>query len=239
MFHSENSSLVREYANEKLVIEAWGKDSLRVRSTMRACLEDQNWALASQRERRDTRNLHPRRRVRLDHQRPDYRARRSERADHVRLTRSGEVLLQEFMRVRFGNMEKGDGQIDEAAVAYFNSALSIYPREFKPIWGGDYALDRPLRIARGGKALRDGPVSAWLPESEKLRPGIGPTQFASLSSLRVIESRLWVSLEQSGDWQSLVRKELHRMDGDYPPSSSTIGLPQATSLPRFSRTMRR
>ena len=51
------------------------------------------------------------------------------------LNRKGEVLLEEFMRVRLGNMESGDGQIDKAAVTYFNSALSIYPREFKS-WAG-------------------------------------------------------------------------------------------------------
>ena len=48
------------------------------------------------------------------------------------LNQKGEILLEEFMRVRLGNMEKGDGQIDQAAITYFNSALSIYPREFKP-----------------------------------------------------------------------------------------------------------
>ena len=56
------------------------------------------------------------------------------------LNQKGEIVLEEFMRVRLGNMEKGDGQIDQAAITYFNSALSIYPREFKPTLGGDYAL---------------------------------------------------------------------------------------------------
>jgi len=45
MFHRENSSLVREYAGEKLVIEPWGNDSLRVRSTMRRDFEEDEWAL--------------------------------------------------------------------------------------------------------------------------------------------------------------------------------------------------
>jgi alpha-D-xyloside xylohydrolase len=56
------------------------------------------------------------------------------------LNQKGEVLLQEFMRVRLGNMQRGDDQVDPASVTYFNSALSIYPREFKPILGGDYSL---------------------------------------------------------------------------------------------------
>ena len=37
-------------------------------------------------------------------------------------------------------MTSGTGQVDQAAVSYFNSALTIYPREFKPIIGGDYSL---------------------------------------------------------------------------------------------------
>ena len=139
MFHSANSSLVRDYANEKLVIEAWGKDSLRVRGTMRACLEDQNWALLP-RESAETPEIS----ISSDGSASITNGRITARVDpRGQITFSNqkrEVLLQEFMRVRLGNMEKGDGQIDEAAIAYFNSALTIYPREFKPIWGGDYAL---------------------------------------------------------------------------------------------------
>ena len=45
MLRRENNALVREYASETLVIEPWGKDSLRVRSTMRSSLDEQDWAL--------------------------------------------------------------------------------------------------------------------------------------------------------------------------------------------------
>ena len=45
MLYRENNALVREFAGEKLIIEPWGRDSLRVRSTMRAALEDEDWAL--------------------------------------------------------------------------------------------------------------------------------------------------------------------------------------------------
>ena len=45
MFILENGSLAREYAGEKLVIEPWGKDGLRVRSTMRPAFEGEAWAL--------------------------------------------------------------------------------------------------------------------------------------------------------------------------------------------------
>ena len=139
MFRSENSLLVREYANERLVIEAWGKDSLRVRSTMTACFEDQDWALVP-RENAET----PKISIQGDGSASITNGRITARVDPrgqiAFVDRKGEVLLEEFMRVRLGNMESGDGQIDKAAVTYFNSALSIYPREFKPILGGDYTL---------------------------------------------------------------------------------------------------
>jgi len=139
MFDRENSSLVREYAGEKLIIEPWGKDSLRVRSTMRPAFDDEDWALLP-RERAEEPEISIRGDgfASITHGR--ITARVDPRGQIAFLNQKGEILLEEFMRVRLGNMEKGNGQIDQAAVTYFNSALSIYPREFKPTLGGDYAL---------------------------------------------------------------------------------------------------
>ncbi|MBV9488325.1 MAG: glycoside hydrolase family 31 protein [Verrucomicrobia bacterium] len=142
MFHQQNSSLVREFAGETLVIQPWGKDGLRVRSTMRASFEDEDWALLP--ERHSTPAV-PAEVVipgdgsaSLTHGR--ITARVDPRGQITFLNQKGDVLLQEFMRVRLGNPQRGDEQVDPAAVAYFNSALSIYPREFKAILGGDYAV---------------------------------------------------------------------------------------------------
>jgi alpha-D-xyloside xylohydrolase len=138
MFHQEDSSLVREYAGETLVIQPWGKDSLRVRSTMRPGFENEGWALlpggrtespeivigdasASITHGGITAHIDPRGQIRF-------------------LNQKGNILLQEFIRVRLGNMQAGDGKIDQEAIKYFNSALKIYPREFKPILGGDYSI---------------------------------------------------------------------------------------------------
>ncbi|MBV8280020.1 MAG: family 31 glucosidase, partial [Verrucomicrobia bacterium] len=139
MFHQENNSLVREYAGETLVIQPWGDDGLRVRSTMRPGFEDQDWALlpgariqaagivvsndgsASITNGRITARIDPRGQIAFFNQK-------------------GEVLLQEFIRARLGDIQTADGQIDQEAIKYFNSALKIYPREFKPILGGDYTL---------------------------------------------------------------------------------------------------
>ena len=139
MFHSKNCSLVREYANEKLVIEAWGNDSLRVRATMQPDLEDHDWALLPRES-----GTKPEISIRNDGSASIHNGRITARIDPrgqiAFLNQKGESLLEEFMRVRLGNLESGDGQIDKAAVTYFNSALCIHPREFKPIVGGDYAL---------------------------------------------------------------------------------------------------
>jgi alpha-D-xyloside xylohydrolase len=139
MFHRENDSLVREHAGEALVIQPWGKDSLRVRGTMRPGFEDQNWALL-RRERTETPEISIQGDGSASITNGRITARVDPRGQIAFFDQKGEVVLEEFMRVRLGNMESGDGQIDQAAVTYFNSALSIYPREFKPIVGGDYAL---------------------------------------------------------------------------------------------------
>jgi alpha-D-xyloside xylohydrolase len=139
MLRREDNSLVREFAGEMLVIEPWGKDSLRVRSTMRPALENQDWALVrGQRSEEPEISIAADGSASITHGR--ITARIDPRGQIAFFNQKGELLLEEFMRVRLGSMVSGDGQIDQAAVTYFNSALCIYPREFKPIIGGDYAL---------------------------------------------------------------------------------------------------
>ncbi|HEY5741908.1 MAG TPA: hypothetical protein VIS99_05145, partial [Terrimicrobiaceae bacterium] len=136
MLRREANSLVREFAGEKLVIEPWGRDSLRVRSSMRPAFEDHEWALLrGERSESPEISIPGDGSAAITHGRVT--ARIDPRGQIAFFNQKGELLLEEFMRVRLGNMSSGDGQIDHAAVTYFNSALSIYPREFKPIIGGD------------------------------------------------------------------------------------------------------
>ena len=106
---------------------------------MRAAFEDEEWALL-RRERSEASDISILGDGSASITHGLITARVDPRGQIAFLNQKGEVLLEEFMRVRLGNMESGDGQIDQAAITYFNSALSIYPREFKPIFGGDYAL---------------------------------------------------------------------------------------------------
>ena len=139
MLRREANSLVREFAGEKLVIEPWGRDSLRVRSSMRPAFEDHEWALLrGERSEAPEISIPGDGSAAITHGRVT--ARIDPRGQIAFFNQKGELLLEEFMRVRLGNMSSGDGQIDHAAVTYFNSALCIYPREFKPIIGGDYSL---------------------------------------------------------------------------------------------------
>ena len=105
MLRRENNSLVREYAGERLVIEPWGKDSLRVRSTMRPGLRRPRLGAGSRVSAPKTPEIsiagdgsasitHGRITARVD-----------PRGQIAFLNQKGEVLLEEFMRVRLGNME--------------------------------------------------------------------------------------------------------------------------------------
>ena len=147
MLRRENNALVREYASETLVIEPWGKDSLRVRSTMRPFLDEQDWALLPAESSEE-----PKISIGADGGGSITHGRITARIDprgHVGFfNKNGELLLEEFMRVRLGDMTSGTGQVDQAAVSYFNSALTIYPREFKPIIGGDYSLTARVRTGK-------------------------------------------------------------------------------------------
>ena len=41
----ENGRLIRKYDSEKIWIEPWGRDSLRVRVTRNRAMEEESWAL--------------------------------------------------------------------------------------------------------------------------------------------------------------------------------------------------
>ena len=140
MFLARDGALLRTCCGERLLIEPWGMDALRVRSTMHPDFDPEHWA--------------------LDAERPagiaDIHIADSEKSASIRngnilaqidargqisyYNAAGDLLLAEYIRVRLGDMLAGDGQIDQQAVSYFNSALKIHPRAFTPQVGGDYSL---------------------------------------------------------------------------------------------------
>ena len=50
MIYRENNKLIRIYEDEKLQIEAWGKNSFRVRITRLSDFTGEDWALLPQEE---------------------------------------------------------------------------------------------------------------------------------------------------------------------------------------------
>ena len=140
MFSIRDGALLRTCCGERLLIEPWGRDALRVRSTMQADFAQEHWALDAERppgaadvniaDGDDGASIRS----------GDILARIDPRGQISYYNAAGNLLLAEYMRLRLGNIQAGDGQIDQQAVSYFNSALKIHPRTFRAQAGGDYTL---------------------------------------------------------------------------------------------------
>jgi alpha-D-xyloside xylohydrolase len=140
MFLAINGALLRTCYGERLLVEPWGPDALRVRSTMHADFDREHWALDTDRPA-GAAGI----RIADDGKSASIRngnilAQIDPRGQISYYNAAGDLLLAEYIRVRLGDMLIGDGRIDQQAVSYFNSALKIYPRTFNPQVGGDYTL---------------------------------------------------------------------------------------------------
>ena len=125
-FTIENGRLIYRYDAEKLWIEPWGKNSLRVRATKCAQMPLRDWALLSVGESSSDIKINE-----------DGSAEIRNGEIIAKITRVGKItfynpggrmLLDEYVRNR-----------DDITVDYC-SALRIAAREFRPIPGGDYKL---------------------------------------------------------------------------------------------------
>src|SRR5580704_9163614 len=100
MFSVENGALLRTYAGERLLIEPWGEDALRVRGTMYAELDREHWALDEERP-------HDIADIRIDAGGTNASVRNGEilarvdpRGQISYYNGSGKLLLAEYMRMR-------------------------------------------------------------------------------------------------------------------------------------------
>ena len=122
-----NTGFIRRFEGETLTVEAWGKNSLRVRAVrmgQQVCPD--NWALLDNPKVEDFS-------VRVEGQTAEVRhgkltLRINEYGKLSFFRTGGELLFEEFLRTR-RNLFSEDC-----------SALELESREFKPIPGGDYAL---------------------------------------------------------------------------------------------------
>ncbi|KAF2824039.1 hypothetical protein CC86DRAFT_355465 [Ophiobolus disseminans] len=125
MFCNEDGRLVYTYDAEKLWIEAWGHNAIRVRATKTSCMPNENWALLKP--------VHTKADIQIDQASATLinngiKATVTNRGKLTIYNANGKTLLEEFTRHR-------RDPTDPTC-----SALEIEAREFKPIIGGDYRL---------------------------------------------------------------------------------------------------
>ncbi|MBQ3864372.1 MAG: family 31 glucosidase [Clostridia bacterium] len=132
MFLQDGQTLVYQYDFEKVRIEPWGRDSLRVRSTLDAEFPQENWALLSP---TDTDSIISIEEQSAEIQNGKIKARVQRNGKIIFLNEKGDILLEEYLRTRLGYIGT---PIKERQG--FASALHIDARGFRPLIGGDYHL---------------------------------------------------------------------------------------------------
>lgn len=124
LFRTEGNRLICEYDSEKLWIEPWGENSLRVRATYLAEMPGEDWALLPPVESRVELRMDQRGAALVNGK---IRAEITAGGKLTFFNRKGQILLREYVRNRKDIRE-------------FCSALDIEAREFKGIPGGNYQL---------------------------------------------------------------------------------------------------
>ena len=125
-FHIENNRLIYRYDAEKMWIEPWGENSLRVRSTKCADMPTEDWALLTPAELKPEITLNDDGSAVIKNGKIIAKVTKVGKITFY--NSEGKMLLDEYVRTR-----------DDITVDYC-SALRIQAREFRPIPGGDYKL---------------------------------------------------------------------------------------------------
>ncbi|KAF2994680.1 hypothetical protein E8E13_001898 [Curvularia kusanoi] len=125
MFTNENSRLVFSYDAEKLWIDPWGPNALRIRATKASSMPSEDWALLDPPSSTPKIDISNASATLLN---GNIKATVTKRGKVTVHNSKGDLLLEEFSRNR---LDPTDPKC---------SALEIEAREFKPIIGGDYHL---------------------------------------------------------------------------------------------------
>ena len=129
-FEQNGNALCYRYEAERVRIEPWGENSLRVRAWKTADMDPADWALLP-----PEKNTIPEITVREN----GATIRNGKICAEINLIGKGDLLLEEYVRNRkdmFGNT---------------CSSLEVEAREFKPITGGDYRLSMRFVSTSGEK----------------------------------------------------------------------------------------
>lgn len=124
LFKIEGNRLLCEYDSEKVWIEPWGENSLRIRATYLRAMQSADWALLPPTVCNAKITIDERQAVMVNGK---IKAVVSAAGKITFYNQKGQILLQEYVRTRDDIRE-------------FCSALNISGREFKAIPGGNYQL---------------------------------------------------------------------------------------------------
>lgn len=132
MFKKQDQRLIFSYDSEKLWIEPWGKNALRVRATKMAEMPMEDWALLRPDETKVETSITPYGATIVNGK---IKAKLNSEGKITFYNQRGELLLEEYVR----NRKKYKFAPDVKPIG-FASALGVEAREFKPIIGGDYSI---------------------------------------------------------------------------------------------------
>lgn len=137
MFYKKDNCLIREFDNETVRIEPWGKDSFRVRATKNKDMSNDRWALTEEIEMI---------RVEIDIDSSNNQAfikngkisaEFSSRGHIIFRNEKDEIILEEYLRERAVLDDHGNEDPSVEVIRAFSSTLNLKPREFKPHLGTD------------------------------------------------------------------------------------------------------
>lgn len=132
MFTKQDHRLIFTYDAEKLWIEPWGENALRVRATKMPEMPAEDWALLPPKDTKAEISITP---YGASIVNGKIKAELNTAGKITFYNQKGEILLEEYVRNRKEyKMKPGTKPTG------FASALDIEAREFKPILGGDYSL---------------------------------------------------------------------------------------------------
>ncbi|MFY9175878.1 MAG: glycoside hydrolase family 31 protein [Caldicoprobacterales bacterium] len=132
MFTKQDQRLIFSYDAEKLWIEPWGDNALRVRATKMPEMPMEDWALLSSEESKAEISITP---YGASIVNGKIKAELNTAGKITFYNQKGELLLEEYVR----NRKEYKFEPDTKPTG-FASALEIEAREFKPILGGDYSI---------------------------------------------------------------------------------------------------
>lgn len=139
MFTRQDNRIIFQYDAEKLWIEPWGKNSLRVRATKNACMPEEDWALQKAEDCKDVKITMNQNQAEIRNGK--IRAVVSRWGKIVFYNQDGKLLMEEYWRNR-------RDVTDEKC-----SAIEVEGREFRPNVGGDYHLTMRFETVRRSEKL--------------------------------------------------------------------------------------